>query len=125
MTSLLQFYRERKGKKKDILKIIDCAKVKNYHEKVGMDKNSFNERSYLMGNTLIIGIYKNKQRRELSYHHELGHFVMRKHYLEKVEQEVEAWKFSLKESKIKNISRENVLYILNCLSTYIPWKNDK
>jgi len=103
--------------------IIDCEKYPKYYKKVNMRPKDFIEKSYLIGNTIILGKYKNKQRKIISYYHELGHLKTRKHYLEKLEQEINAWKVALDEIPIKNITKENVKYILHCLETYIPHIN--
>src|SRR3990167_9597454 len=100
--------------------IIDCEKYPNYYKDVNMPEKEFFEKSYLLGNTIILGRYKDKQRKKIAYYHELGHLEARKHYLEKLEQELNAWKIALEQIPIKNIKVENVKYILHCLESYIP-----
>ena len=100
--------------------IIDCEKYPNYYKDVNMPEKEFFEKSYLVGNTIILGRYKDKQRKKLAYYHELGHIKIRKNCTEKLEQEINVWKVALNEIPIKNISVENVKYILHCLETFIP-----
>lgn len=58
------------------MEIIDLHEQPDYWEKVGMRREDFIDRSYVIGGTtIILGIYKTKERKRASFFHELGHII--------------------------------------------------
>lgn len=100
------------------IKIIDCAQTPEYYRQVGMPPETFENRSFQIGKTIIMGIYDDVAVRELGFLHELGHSQQSEIYTTKAEAELKAWQFALKEYGRKAISPATVEYILDCLETY-------
>ena len=59
-----------------MLEIIDLSNQPDYWKKVGMRQEDFIDKSYTIGGEIIVlGMYKDKERKSASFFHELGHII--------------------------------------------------
>ena len=77
------------------IKIIDARKNPDIHKEVGMDLESFINKSYSSNENIWLGFYEDDELRVVSLFHELGHNLIRES-MSKYEQEKNAWDIGLK-----------------------------
>ncbi len=112
----------------DKLKIIDLNCNPTYYKEVNMDKESFINRSYNIGDdTIVIGIYDNKEYKCASFFHELGHILTDVIIENKYYREIEAWRIGLnKAEKLKvKFSKDCYKWINAQIETYSKYKHKR
>jgi len=106
------------------MEIIDMDIRPDYWKDAGMDRDHYIDSSFIIGDFLIIlGIYKNKERKKASFFHEIGHLIADKSNC-KYTREKNAWLSGLRLAKNMDItfSTECYKWIRNQLETYRKYK---
>jgi hypothetical protein len=65
-------------------KVIDVEKDPSYIEKSGRNKKDYTDHSICCGDEIVLGIYKNKELRLISFFHELGHTIVKQSFAQDV-----------------------------------------
>lgn len=109
-------------KQRFVVEIIDVQERPDYCNEVGMEREDFVNRSYIIGNDVIVlGIYDSNEEKMASLFHEVGHILEVGNYRDQFSREVEAWRIGVELAAEYGISfsRETMLWINNQASSYI------
>jgi hypothetical protein len=92
----------------------------SYAVEANMPIETFQNRSYAIGNQIILGQYDNEELRVASFFHELGHIVMKNVSETKFGQEAAAWRRGLMLASIEGVhfSVPTMVWIITQLETY-------
>lgn len=102
------------------IKVIDIQDRPLYYNEVGMCMSDFVNKSYIIGcDTIVLGLYDNKEKRIASLFHEIGHTLV-KNDESQYKREKEAWEIGIELAKEYNIdfSKETLLWIDEQVSVY-------
>ena len=116
---------ETQGEKE--VKIIDMDIYPDYWKDAGMDREHYLESSYIIGDSIIIlGVYKDKERKKASFFHEFGHTIAEGSDC-KYTREKNAWQAGLELAEGLDItfSKECHKWIKDQLKTYKKYKSNK
>jgi len=111
----------REVSKKEKVILTDLKVNKDYPIKAHIPYDSFVNRSFSVGNEIILGIYKNQERKIISFFHELAHIKNTKNYSSKYLEEKAMWKISFQLAKkygIPKFSKKTTEWYKNQLKSY-------
>ena len=85
--------------KKYNVKLIDVAIQSDYHKRAEMPEDTYIEKSYCIGNEIILGVYSDPELRLVSFYHELGHALCEEGARNQYDKECRAWQHGFKLAK--------------------------
>jgi len=108
-------------------KIIDCEDDKKYIQ--ANDIKDYINSSYICGDEIILGLYKDKKKRLISFFHEIGHILVDQEFKESVEYdsfliELEASHRGIKFAKERGIEFHKKIkhWLYRQAITYVDYK---